>query len=58
MDIFEVNEQFDDYNALMQAKKKYEVATNTFLVADDSRKAKGTTEYVENIKYHSILYHC
>ncbi len=58
MEIFEINAQFEDYNALIEAKKKYEVATNTLLVVDDSRKAKGTAEFVEKFKYERILYCC
>lgn len=50
--------EFESYQALLDAKRRYEAASRTILVVDDCKKIKVACEVAERLVYHRIVYKC
>lgn len=58
MDNFIIGKQFLSYVSLLEAKKEYEVASNTLLVKEDCRKLKGDGNFVSKFVYQYLVFEC
>lgn len=58
MNCFDVNFQFDDYKNFLELKKKFEIATNSIIVTEDSHRLKGSNDFVTSNVYDRITLAC
>ena|ERR1700761_4998454 len=56
MDGFRLNTVFEDYESTINAKKAYELASNTLLVVSSSKVLYGESDLQRKLKYQSILF--
>lgn len=58
MDGFALNNEFQDYESIINAKKAYELASNTLLTVTSSKFLIGESELKRKVKYSKIEYGC
>lgn len=56
--IFAVNKEFDNFEHVLKAKKKYESENKVVLVIRDSHKLKGDSDIVKKCIYDRLSLHC